>query len=148
MIQHDVSLKLSDPMLQAARSVAASRDVTVGQVIRDALATELRRVRAGAKTPNRADEQLLVPLRSLLATDFATSRAWAELASRLKAKGYALREAGGGLALHSEPDGQRLCKASELGFSYAALMRQFGKPFPGHAHGYLATRIPAAATAR
>ncbi|MFT4959961.1 MAG: hypothetical protein ACI92Z_001038 [Paracoccaceae bacterium] len=52
-------------------------------------------------------------------------------------QGYALREAGGGLALHSHPEGVRMCKASELGHAYASLMRRFGAPFPTHSHRHL-----------
>lgn len=138
---NDVHLKLPGPMLAAARQRARELDVTVGQLMRDALAADLARAAKTAKTPNRADEQLVGPLRSLLAVDFAAARGWAELGERLAAKGYALREAGGGLALHRHPGGQRICKASELGFAYSALMRQFRAPFPGHSHGHLTARI-------
>lgn len=77
-------------------------------------------------------------MRALLAADLASASGWADLDRRLRARGYAFREAGGGLALHAHPGGERLCKASELGHSYGALMRRFGRPFPGHAHTWLA----------
>lgn len=137
---HEVTLKLLAPQLRAAERLAQMRDVTVGQILREALAAELRRAGRAAKTPARADEQLLAPLRALLASDIAAASGWAELQNRLKAKGYAFREAGGGLALHSFPEGVRLCKASELGASYSALMRRFNAPFPGHAHRHLVER--------
>jgi hypothetical protein len=107
-------------------------------VIRDAIRRDLKR-RETAKTPVRADERLVAPLRALLAHDFAYARDWPDLQSRLQAKGYMLREAGGGLALHAL-DGRRLCKGSELGYGYAALIRKFRAPFPGHAHRALAAR--------
>jgi len=69
------------------------------------------------------------------------AQTWDDLQSRLTARGYRLREAGGGLALVTHPGGRRLCKASELGFSYSDLMRRFGRPFPGHAYHKLATRV-------
>jgi len=56
-------------------------------------------------------------------------------------KGYVLRAAGGGLALHDWPGDRRLCKASELGFSYSRLMRRFSSPFPEHPHAWLAARM-------
>lgn len=137
----DLRLKLPRPMLEAARKRAAELDVSLGQLLRSALAADLSRAAKPAKTPNRADEQLLGPLRALLAGDFAKARNWKDLAARLAEKGYALREAGGGLALHTHPQGHRLCKASELGFAYSALLRQFRAPFPGHRHGHLTARV-------
>lgn len=137
----DLHVKVPRAMLEAARKRAGELDISIGQLVRSALAADLNRAAQPAKTPNRADEQLLGPLRALLAGDFASARNWDDLAARLAAKGYALREAGGGLALHSHPQGHRLCKASELGFAYSALMRQFRAPFPGHRHGHLTARI-------
>lgn len=140
MQMEQVTLKLLTPQLEAAERLARRRDVTIGQVLRDALAAELRRAGDVAKTSARADEQLLAPLRALLAPIVAEATGWTDLQNRLKSKGYAFREAGGGLALHAHPDGARLCKASELGTSYATLMRRFHAPFPGHSHRHLVAR--------
>ena len=52
-----------------------------------------------------------------------------------------MRERGGGVALHRLADGAPLCKGSEIGTSYASLMRRFGAPLPGHSHRYLTGRI-------
>ncbi|RKF16311.1 hypothetical protein D6850_01770 [Roseovarius spongiae] len=136
-----VTLRLPTEAVQAVRRLAHARDITPGQFMREAIGAEIRRSTRNAKTPNRADEQLLGPLRVLLASDFARATSWEDLNDRLCAKGYALREAGGGLALHEAPGGARLCKASELGHAYGALMRRFGAPLPGHAHRHLADRI-------
>ena len=138
---HDVSIQVPDPLLEAAKRLAARRDVTVGQIFRSALSNEIRRSTRDAKTPNRADEQLLAPLRALLAVDFGRATGWEDLQSRLQHKGYVLREAGGGLAVHSHPEGVRLCKASELGHAYSSLMRRFQRPFPGHSHQHLVNRF-------
>ena len=114
----EISLKLPRPLLKPAQELARDRDESLGRVIRQAIADEVSRTRGNAaKTPNRANEQLLGPLRALLAADLAQAASWAELSDGLREKGYALREAGGGLALHRYPDGSRLCKASELGQS-------------------------------
>lgn len=136
-----IHMKIDTPLLRATEHLARERDITVGQVVRDALAAELRRVRRNAKTPVRADERLLAPLRALLAADMAAAKTWLDLQNKLKSKGYELREAGGGLAMYSFPEGARLCKASELGASYATLMRRFKAPFPGHAHRHLVDRV-------
>jgi len=136
-----ITIQLPAPLLDAAIRLAQQRDITVGQVLRAALSDEIKRANRNTKTPDRADELLLAPLQALLAADFGEARGWEDLQSRLRRKGYALREAGGGLALHSHPEGLRMCKASELGHAYSALMRRFGRPFPGHAHRHIADRV-------
>lgn len=141
MDMQPVTFLLPEPLLRAADDLAQARDISLGAVIRAALSAELRRANLPAKTPNRADERLVDPLRALLAVDFGEARDWPDLQARLAAKGFALREAGGGLALHDHPGGTRLCKASELGHAYASLMRRFGAPFPGHGQSWLTQRI-------
>ena len=141
MDQHKVHLQIPDVMFRAAATVAQEADISMGQLVRNALDAEIKRRTAPAKTPNRADEPLLSSLRRLLARDLAMAVSWEDLGGRLAEKGFSFREAGGGLALQSHPDGQRLCKASELGHSYSMLMRRFGKPFPGHSHVKLAERV-------
>jgi hypothetical protein len=120
--------------------LAAEEDVSVGQIIRNAINRDIRR-REEAKTPVRADERLVAPLRALLADDFAYAKGWGELQARLVKKGYRLAEAGGGLILQSRDSGARICKASELGYSYSALLRRFDTVFPGHSHSAPLRRI-------
>jgi hypothetical protein len=141
MEAQEVYFKLPSTQAAALRRLAAQRDVTVGQIIREAIANEIRRETRDGRGPNRADETLLAPLRALLAAEFAEALGWADLQQKLEIKGYRLREAGGGLALHTHPSGERVCKASELGYAYSKLMRRFGAPFPGHAHGHLVKRV-------
>jgi len=129
-----ISLRLPDGMLQAAMQLAGRRDVSLGQVIREAVNSELRRA-ARAKTSESMDERLLAPLRALLAEDLGHASTWQDLDKRLRSRGYVLAEAGGGLVLRSWPEGRRICKASELGYSHNTLARRFGAGFPGHAHG-------------
>ena len=69
----EITLKLPTAMLDALRRVAAEDDVSPGQLVREAIERDLRR-RATAKTPIRADERLVAPLRALLADDFASAR--------------------------------------------------------------------------
>jgi len=138
MMQERIEMKMHTDMLRAASQIARARDVTVGQLVRDLLAREISR--AHAKPPVRADERLVAPLRARLAPDLADAADWGDLQARLCAKGYILRAAGGGLALHDWPGERRICKASELGFSYARLMRRLRAPFPGHPHAWLTER--------
>jgi len=106
---------------------------------RDRLAGGARRALARLSEPSSAAG--LAALLALVAPDLAEASGWEDLQARLMRKGYHLREAGGGLALASWPAGRRLCKASELGFSYSRLMRRFGTPFPGHAHRWVSDRM-------
>ncbi|MHA7850684.1 hypothetical protein [Roseovarius sp.] len=133
-----IEMKMHVDMLRAASALARQRDVTVGQLVRDLLAREI--TRAHARPPIRADERLVAPLRARLEDDLAHAAGWEDLQARLQAKGYVLRASGGGLALHDWPGDRRICKASELGFSYARLMRRFGAPFPDHPHSHLIAR--------
>jgi hypothetical protein len=119
---------------------AADEDVSVAQIIRDAINRDIRR-RAETKVPVRADERLVAPLRALLADDFANATGWDDLQARLVMKGYCLAGSGGGLILLSQDTGLRICKASELGYSYSALLRRFDSIFPGHARSAPVRRI-------
>ncbi|MEO1641256.1 MAG: hypothetical protein AAFU41_18635 [Pseudomonadota bacterium] len=133
-----VTVKLPPEMFAALRGIARQEDTTPGAVIRDAIKRDLFR-RSRAKTAKRTDEQLVAPLRALLADDFNYADGWADLQERLHRKGFQLREAGGGLALHDRL-GARLCKGSELGYSYGHLMRRFAAPFPNHSHRHIFAR--------
>ena len=124
----NVNLKLHDVTLKALVKIAEENDVSLGQVIRDAIKSDLYK-RQRAKRAVRPDERLVAPLRSLLADDLAYGRSWADLQNRLRIKGFAFAESGGGLILINL-QGQRICKASELGYSYARLMQRIGRPFP------------------
>ncbi len=134
-----VTLKLPRAMLLALRQLAADADITPGQIIRDAITQDLLR-RQKAKTPVRADEALVAPLRALLANDFAYAKNWADLLHRLSEKGFALAESGGGLVLQNR-SGTRICKGSDLGYGYSHLMRRYNAPFPGHSHKWLFHRV-------
>lgn len=141
MDMQTIPLRLPEPLLRAAVLLAQDRDCSLGALVRNALAAEIKRAQSPAKTPNRTDERLVDPLRALLAADFGEARNWPDLQQRLAAKGFTLREAGGGLALHDHPRGTRLCKASELGHAYASLMRRFGQPFPDHSQRWLENHV-------
>jgi len=132
-------LDIASETLAALRRVAEDEGATVRDIVADAVRRELFR-RTRAKKAVRPDERLVAPLRALLADDFAYARNWTDLSDRLRVKGFALREAGAGLALVRLSGGERIAKASDLGYSYSRLMRRFQAPFPGHSHAYLFER--------
>ena len=139
--------KMHPEMSRAIIAIARVRDVTVGQILRDLVTEEIRR-HHDARPSVRMDEQLVAPLlgrlptqsparqclRARLAPLLAHAPDWEHLQADLRDTGYELRPAGGGLALHAYPAGERICKASDLGFSYSRLMHRIGAPFPGHPH--------------
>jgi len=125
----EVGIRLPEATLAALKAVAAETDATVGQIVREAISRDLYR-RQRAKTSVRTDERLVAPLRALLADDFAWARDWADLQRRIAAKGYGLREAGGGIVLCEARSGRRLCKGSDLGYSHARLAARFGTALP------------------
>ncbi|MBO6885540.1 MAG: hypothetical protein JJ869_18470 [Marivita sp.] len=140
-----MQFKISEDMMRVGSMPAREEDITLGQLIRNLLAKEISR-RMNARPANRADEHLVAPLRARLAHDFAFAKSWGDLQQRLCAKGYELRPAGGGLALHRHPSGIRVCKASELGFGYSKLIERFRTAFPGHTHTWIAERFCASST--
>jgi hypothetical protein len=134
-----LDLWIDDATDAALRQIAAQEGGDRMSLIRDAIRRDLFR-RARAKKAVRPDERLIAPLRALLAEDFAYAQDWVDLQARLADKGYTLREAGAGLALHCRGNGEKRAKASDLGYSYSRLMRRFRAPFPGHSHAYLFKR--------
>ncbi|WP_299684012.1 hypothetical protein [uncultured Tateyamaria sp.] len=127
-----VEIRLPSQLLFAAQTLAGARDVSLGQLVRDALDQEVRRS-AKPKTRTCADEALVARLQRLLAADIASATSWAHLERLLRSRGYKVEPAGGGLNLH-DAQGRRLCKTSELGFGYGRLVKRFGAPMPGHPH--------------
>ena len=120
-----VTLSLPRETCEVIADIARTEDVTMGHVVRSAIARDLRR-RMRARRSERTDEALVARLRARLADDLAFSRTWAELQARLGRRGYALWSRGGGLILASLPDGVRVCKASELGYPRARLEARLG----------------------
>lgn len=135
----DVICPLDSQTYLALMQIADAEHSTIPRIMRDAIRRDLFR-RTRAKKAVRPDEQLIAPLRALLAEDLAHATGWTDLQARLRRKGYELREAGAGLALIHLAGNRRVAKASDLGYSYSRLMRRFRAPFPGHSHSYLFDR--------
>jgi hypothetical protein len=135
-----VCFKIPGDVLARLEQIAGDDDVSVGQVVRLAIDRELQR-RDGFACHPRAAEHLLAPIRARVRAVFIEAEGWRDLRARLIERGYSLREAGGGLALHDAITGRFLCRTSELGFGYPTLMRQFSSPFPGHSQTWLLDRI-------
>ncbi|HHS94269.1 MAG TPA: hypothetical protein ENK63_02860 [Rhodobacterales bacterium] len=131
MEMQTITVALPPRVLSELTARADANDVTPGELIRHLVQKEVSRT--PAKTPNRADEQLVARLQRLLAPTMASATSWGDLRNRLSKKGYEVRPAGGGLTLHDR-NGTRLCKSSELGFAYARFVKRFNAAMPGHPH--------------
>ena len=128
---HETILRLPDPLLREACALARSRDQSVGEIVRNALASELRRARRKARKKVKTLEVEVAPVRAELAGDIAAATSWLDLQARFRNKGYVLRPLGSGLSLFRLVGDARICSASALGPGYGDLKQRFGAPFPG-----------------
>src|SRR5262245_29864931 len=69
------------------------------------------------------------------------STSWDEFAAYLARHDLEYFERGGGLAVRSKASGNLVCKASEVGPGYSALMKKFRTAFPGHSASWLADKV-------
>jgi hypothetical protein len=69
------------------------------------------------------------------------SSSWDEFAAYLARHHLEYFERGGGLAVRSKASRNLICKASEVGPGYSALIKKFRTPFPGHSASWLAERV-------
>ena len=120
MENHDVSVPMTQATFLALQEIAACEDSSVGQLIRDAIAKDLRHRRRAAHA-DRTRMAILPQLQASLADDFAWSNGWIDLQNRLARKGYSLCDTGGELTVSRLGDDRPVCNVVELGFSHARL---------------------------
>lgn len=131
MFGESLTIRLAPRDLAALHDLAAAQDRSIDQIIRGLIAREIKRA-DNVKSRQGADVRRVARLRRLLAPTMAEAAGWRDLQDRLRAAGFELRPAGGGLALHRLTTGDRLCKSSEIGFAYSRFVKRFGAPMPGH----------------
>lgn len=131
-----IQIRFDDELGDRLKRAAGQAGQPLGAFIRERLDAAVPPLKGafGYKGPRKPHA-----LSAYLAHDFAYATDWGDLQDVLRAKGYELAERGGGLILQTV-EGERLCKASEIGHPYSKLMKRFGAPFPGHAHRHLETR--------
>lgn len=131
MDSRTVSIELPADLALAVHDLATEREGTVGDIIEDLLVAHLVAHKGSRKKqPENVDERLIFALQNLLFRDLAEAADWDDLDNRLRQHGYYMRIAWGGMSLHTETCGQRLCNMSDLGFSYATFLRRFGPGRP------------------
>lgn len=125
-----VSVQLPSDLMIAVHDLATEQEHTISQVLGDLVAEHLERTRGSKRHPSPANEKLVFALQKLLFRDMADAADWDDLDQRMRKHGYFLRIAWGGLSLHTETSGQKLCQTHNLGFSYGTFVRRFGPGKP------------------
>jgi hypothetical protein len=130
MNRHAVTVQLPSDLLRAVHDLATEREGTVATVVEGALMEYLSAIKGPMKTTTAVDHRLVFALQKLLFRDMAEATGWADLDARLGKHGYFLKISWGGMSLHTETSGQKLCNSADLGFSYATFLRRFGPGKP------------------
>jgi hypothetical protein len=130
MNKHAVTVQLPSDLLRAIHDLATEREGTVAKVVEGALMEHLLALKGATKTTGAVNHRLVFALQNLLFRDMAEASSWADLDARLSKHGYFLKIAWGGMSLHTETSGQKLCNSADLGFSYATFLRRFGPGKP------------------
>jgi hypothetical protein len=135
MNKHAVTVQLPSDLLRAVHDLATEREGTVAKVVEGALLEYLSALKGPLKINESTNERLVFALQNLLFRDMAEATSWAELDARLSKHGYFLKIAWGGMSLHTETSGQKLCNSADLGFSYATFLRRSGPGKPRDPRG-------------
>lgn len=117
-------------------------DLTDANVLQNAVkpARDHKLPEPASSEKNDSIDPKLNQLRSELSEAIDSSRSWDELQTLLRIGNKELSPRGGGLILRSVSTQETICKASELGFGYASLIKIFNDGFPGHPHTWIAER--------
>lgn len=78
--------------------------------------------------PGRLDCETAALFRGFLRPIFEHAQSWADLVTKLTARGYDLSFHEGRLVISSRDDGRPLCTGRDLGEPLAALAARFGRP--------------------
>lgn len=130
MTTRAVTLQLPADLLRTVHDLATEREDTISKVVEDLVTEHLAQANGDKKRTPRAPDRFVFALQKLLFRDMADARDWDDLDERLRKHGYFLRIAWGGLSLHTETSGQKLCHTHDLGFSYGTFLRRFGPGKP------------------
>lgn len=125
-----VKVELPSDLFLAVHDLATEQEGTVGGVVEDLLIAHLETRKSARPKAKVANERLVFALQKLLYRDLAEAKDWADLDGRLRKHGYFMKIAWGGLSLHTETSGQKLCNMHDIGFSYGTFIRRFGPGKP------------------
>ena len=121
-----VSFEIPSELFLSVHDLAAEKQGTISTVFEDLLVSYLQRFKTNSIDKPKYDDRLVMALQKLLFRDLAEADSWDDLNRRLASHGYFLKICLGGMALHTETSGQKLCNLHDLGFSYGQFVRRFG----------------------
>lgn len=130
MNSRTVSIQLPADLVLAVHDLATEQEGTVAKIVEDLLVAHLATGKGSKTKVEIADQRLVFALQKLLFRDMAEADNWPDLDARLRRHGYFLKIAWGGLSLHTETSGHKLCNTADLGFSYVTFLRRFGPGKP------------------
>lgn len=130
MAKHTVTLSLPTDIFRAMHDMANEKDDTLARVVEAMLSEHLGGHKGFKRRGPPASERLVFALQNLLFRDMAEATSWDDLDRRMRKHGYYLKNSWGGLTVHTETSGQKLCQTHDLGFSYGTFVRRFGPGRP------------------
>ncbi|WP_298840434.1 hypothetical protein [uncultured Roseobacter sp.] len=130
MNKRTVTVQLPADLALAVHDLATEKEGTVGKIVEDLLQAHIVNRKSPRKAREEISDRLVFALQKLLFRDMAEATSWDDLDRRLRGHGYYLKVAWGGLSLHTETSGYKLCNVHDLGFSYATFLRRFGPGKP------------------
>lgn len=130
MTKRAVTVELPADIALAVHDLATEKEGTVAQFVEGLVIEHLAQKKGAKGKPSLANERLVFALQKLLFRDMAEAQSWEDLDRRMRKHGYFLKIGWGGLSLHTETSGQKLCHSHDLGFSYGTFLRRFGPGKP------------------
>lgn len=130
MTTRSVTIQLPADLVRAVHDLATEQEDTVATIIERMVVDYLESKKGAKRRPPPAPDRLVFALQKLLFRDMAEATDWDDLDRRMRKHGYYLKIAWGGLSLHTETSGQKLCHTHDLGFSYGTFIRRFGPGKP------------------
>lgn len=130
MNKRAVTVQLPSDLILAVHDLATEQEGTVAKIVEDLVAEHLVKRKGARPKAQVSNERLVFALQKLLFRDMAEASSWDDLNARLRKHGYFMKIAWGGLSLHTETSGQKLCNTHDLGFSYGTFVRRFGPGKP------------------
>jgi hypothetical protein len=97
--------------------------------------------RSGRFEPTTEVSDELEGLRQVIEKTLCGASSWNDIQDRLAEYGVEYYPRGGGLAIRGAKGGAHICKASDVGPGYSALISKIRAPFPGHSHHWISDRI-------
>ncbi len=130
MNKRSVTVQLPADLVMAVHDLATEQEDTIARLVESLVVDHLHSKKGAQQRPPPVSERLVFALQKLLFRDMAEATGWEDLDRRMRRHGYYLKIAWGGLSLHTETSGQKLCHTHDLGFSYGTFVRRFGPGKP------------------